>query len=230
LDPNSKEEPPTPTPTPTPVKFPSVVKMSYTDTEYEAVLQQSNPNKYYETLKRSIRAKFKPSDMSELSEAGKPTRPLPLSILISPFNEPYFNLAIEDFFVKSLVALGESPDAPQTPLHLLFLYENEPCVVIGKHQNPYAEIREEVLNGDSKLKIVRRQTGGGAVYQDYNTAIFSFISYLPNSSSKGIDQETLVKNQQILLRAFNYLGVRNVELSGRNDILMNGKKVVKLTK
>ena len=82
--------------------------------------------------------------------------------LISKSSNPYFNLAMEDYFLKN-----------SNEEHF-FIYINEPCVVVGKHQNLLSEINLQfTLNNN--IKLARRISGGGTVYQDSNNLNFSFI-------------------------------------------------------
>ena len=120
--------------------------------------------------------------------------------------DPYLNLAIEEYLYKKSYE------------EVFILWQNDPCVVIGKNQNPYAEINLNIAN-DNNIKIVRRITGGGAVYHDLGNLNYTFIS---PSHKQGIDFKYFTLP---ILSALNSLGVK-AELSGRNDlILSNGKKI-----
>lgn len=128
-------------------------------------------------------------------------------IIESKFNNPFFNLAAEEFF------LNNNPEGVQT----LFLWRNEPTIVVGKHQNPWVECDVSALERDN-IHLARRKSGGGAVYQDLGNSIFTFLS--PNTS---FDKE---RNNSILIDSLELLGVTGkCEVSGRNDITCDGKKV-----
>ncbi|MBR1977150.1 lipoate--protein ligase family protein, partial [bacterium] len=96
---------------------------------------------------------------------------------------------------------------------LLFLWENDKTIVIGKNQNPYSECDVELCQNEG-VKIARRITGGGAVYHSKGNLNFSFI--LPKKYSKD-------DSFQILLNALAQIRIK-AELSGRNDVLYDGKK------
>ncbi|HPZ16343.1 MAG TPA: lipoate--protein ligase [Sphaerochaeta sp.] len=98
---------------------------------------------------------------------------------------------------------------------ILYLWENDPCIVIGRYQNPWAECNLAKMEEDG-VALVRRQSGGGAVYHDRGTLIFTFIG------DKG--SATREENFDLLLTALASLGLE-CERSGRNDITLDGKKV-----
>jgi lipoate-protein ligase A len=83
-------------------------------------------------------------------------------LLISPFHDPYLNLALEGRFLEELPRDEE----------ILFLYTNTPSVVIGRFQNPWKESRPSRLG---ETALVRRESGGGTVYHDRGNLNFSFI-------------------------------------------------------
>jgi lipoate-protein ligase A len=127
------------------------------------------------------------------------------SLLCSSSN-PYFNLATEDYFLKN------------SNEELFFIYINEPCIVVGKHQNLLSEINLQfVLNNN--IKLVRRISGGGTVYQDFNNLNFSFIHNCPNP-----DKINFEKFTSPVLEALKDLGL-DVEFSGRHDLLIESKKI-----
>jgi lipoate-protein ligase A len=72
-----------------------------------------------------------------------------MKILVSPFQNPYLNLALEDFFLRE-----QRGDLP-----LLFFYVNRPCVVLGRFQNPWLESNLSYL-AKNDLWLVRRQSFG----------------------------------------------------------------------
>jgi len=119
--------------------------------------------------------------------------------------DPYLNLAIEEYLFRN-----ESED-------VFMLWQNEPTVVIGKNQNAYTEINMDVLN-EKGIKIARRITGGGAVYHDGGNLNYTFIS--SEKSEKGIDFEYFTRP---IVLALESIGIK-AELSGRNDLLTDGKK------
>ncbi|MBD7965551.1 lipoate--protein ligase [Fictibacillus norfolkensis] len=122
--------------------------------------------------------------------------------------DPRVNLAIEEFALKHL-------DINET--YLLF-YINEPSIIIGKNQNTVEEINADYVR-DEGIHVVRRLSGGGAVYHDLGNLNFSFIT-----KDDGNSFHDFKKFTDPVVKALNKLGV-NAELSGRNDILADGKKI-----
>ncbi|MEK6909205.1 MAG: lipoate--protein ligase [Nanoarchaeota archaeon] len=125
--------------------------------------------------------------------------------LISETHDPFFNLATEDWIFKDM----------STEEHILFLWRNNKTVVIGRNQNPWAECNINKL-GENKVNLVRRQSGGGAVFQDLGNTNFTFLS-----SRSEYDRK---RNFDIIIRALEKFGIK-AEQSGRNDILVDGKKI-----
>ncbi len=97
---------------------------------------------------------------------------------------------------------------------ILYLWQNDKTVVIGKNQNPLAECNLPEMKKDG-IKLARRLSGGGAVYHDAGNLNFTFISAdEPNAERR---------NMKIICRACKTAGI-DVECSGRNDITADGKK------
>lgn len=130
--------------------------------------------------------------------------------MISIRNEcknPHFNLALEEYAVKYL---DPSED-------YVILWQNEPSVIIGRNQNTIEEINSKYIN-ENKINVVRRLSGGGAVYHDLGNLNFTFIVK---------NQKDVVSNFKIFTEpVINALRALNVqaEFSGRNDITIDGKK------
>ncbi|WP_421384103.1 lipoate--protein ligase [Bacillus salacetis] len=122
--------------------------------------------------------------------------------------DPRINLAIEEYALKNL-------DINET--YLLF-YINEPSIIIGKNQNTIEEINTEYVEAQ-KLHVVRRLSGGGAVYHDLGNLNFSFIT-----KDDGESFHNFQKFTEPVIKALKKLGV-NAELSGRNDIEAEGRKI-----
>ncbi|WP_144554831.1 lipoate--protein ligase [Bacillus sp. X1(2014)] len=122
--------------------------------------------------------------------------------------DPQINLAIEEYALKNL-------DINET--YLLF-YINEPSIIIGKNQNTIEEINTEYVEGNG-IKVVRRLSGGGAVYHDLGNLNFSFIT-----KDDGESFHNFRKFTEPVVTALKKLGV-NAELSGRNDIEVGGRKI-----
>ncbi|MFK2825843.1 lipoate--protein ligase [Bacillus sp. B190/17] len=123
-------------------------------------------------------------------------------------NDPRVNLAIEEYAVKYL-DINES--------YLLF-YINEPSIIIGKNQNTIEEINVDYVE-ENHIHIVRRLSGGGAVYHDLGNLNFSFIT-----KDDGDSFHNFKKFTEPVVKALNKLGLE-AELSGRNDIIAKGYKI-----
>ncbi len=122
--------------------------------------------------------------------------------------DPQINLAIEEYALKNL-------DINET--YLLF-YINEPSIIIGKNQNTIEEINTNYVE-DNNIRVVRRLSGGGAVYHDTGNLNFSFITRDDGESFHNFQKFT-----EPVIKALHRIGV-DAELSGRNDITANGKKI-----
>lgn len=100
----------------------------------------------------------------------------------------------------------------------LLFYINQPSIIIGKNQNTIEEINTDYVEENGVI-VVRRLSGGGAVYHDLNNLNFSFLT-----KDDGNSFHNYKKFTQPVVDALAKLGV-NAELSGRNDILAEGRKV-----
>lgn len=119
--------------------------------------------------------------------------------------DPYMNHAIEEYVLKNF-----DEDC-------FMLWRNDPCILIGKHQNTLSEINIDYVN-NHKLPVVRRVTGGGTIFNDLGNLNFTFISN--NSDNRFADFE---KFTYPIIQALKKLSI-NAELSGRNDLTIDGKK------
>lgn len=123
--------------------------------------------------------------------------------------DPRINLAIEEYVLYNMDIDKDD---------FLLFYINQPSIIIGKNQNTIEEINTDYVE-DHGIIVVRRLSGGGAVYHDLNNLNFSFLT-----KDDGDSFNNYKKFTQPVVDALAKLGV-NAELSGRNDILAEGRKV-----
>lgn len=131
-----------------------------------------------------------------------------MQFLVNKSTNPFFNLALEEYLLKN-VDIRED---------YFILWQNEPTIVIGKHQNTLKEINMNFVK-DNNINVVRRNSGGGAVYHDLGNINFTFITKY--------DEKHLLDFKTFTNPVVYSLGKLNVkaELSGRNDILIDGRKI-----
>jgi lipoate-protein ligase A len=122
--------------------------------------------------------------------------------------DPTLNLALEEYALNMF---------PSDEDYLLF-YINEPSIIIGKNQNTVEEINAAYVK-EHGIHVVRRLSGGGAVYHDLGNLNFSFIT---NDDGKSFHNYR--KFTEPVVQALHKLGV-NAELTGRNDIQVGERKI-----
>ncbi|MCJ7840400.1 lipoate--protein ligase [Lederbergia sp. NSJ-179] len=122
--------------------------------------------------------------------------------------DPRINLAIEEYALKHL-------DINQD--YLLF-YINEPSIIIGKNQNTIEEINTDYVEKNG-IHVVRRLSGGGAVYHDLGNLNFSFIT-----KDEGDSFLNFKKFTEPVVKALKKLGVQ-AEMKGRNDLVVGERKI-----
>ena len=119
---------------------------------------------------------------------------------------PYYNLAFEEYVL-----------CHRTQGDYLLLWQNDNTIVVGQNQNTEAEINRAFVE-QHHINVVRRSTGGGAVYHDLGNLNYSFITDV------GDDGISIRRFTEPVVAALRSLGL-NAEASGRNDILVEGRKV-----
>lgn len=125
-------------------------------------------------------------------------------IVRSASYNPWFNLALEEHLLKS-VGLDEV---------ILYLWQNQGTVVIGRNQNAWRQCRCRELEADGK-KLARRLSGGGAVFHDLGNLNFTFLI-----EGKHYNLE---RQLEVILQAVREQGIK-AEFTGRNDLTVAGKK------
>lgn len=124
------------------------------------------------------------------------------------FTDPRVNLALEEYCLRHKELTGD---------YLLF-YINEPSIIIGRNQNTIEEINADYVR-ENGVHVVRRVSGGGAVYHDLGNLNFSFLTRYARSFFHNFRKFT-----EPVIAALGAMGVA-AELTGRNDILAGGRKI-----
>lgn len=122
--------------------------------------------------------------------------------------DPHVNLALEEHLLRRV-------DLPED---LLLFYINEPSIIIGRNQNTLEEINKDYVEAHG-IHVVRRLSGGGAVYHDLGNLNFSFLTRNARENFQNFKKFTAP-----VIAVLNHLGVP-AELGGRNDILAEGRKI-----
>lgn len=123
-------------------------------------------------------------------------------------HDPRVNLAIETYLLQEL----------KTEEPILLFYINEPSIIIGRNQNTIEEINLDYVQ-DKQIHVVRRLSGGGAVYHDFGNLNYSFI--MPDDGNSFRD---FAKFTQPIIEALHELGVSGAQLKGRNDLVIEDRK------
>ncbi len=123
-------------------------------------------------------------------------------VFYRPFTDPYFNIAAEEYFVKHAVD------------DICMIWISEPSVIIGKHQNAFAEINYPYVL-KNHIPVIRRISGGGAVYHDTGNVNFTFIQKIKPGFPVDFAQFT-----SVIIRFMKSLGI--VATSNRRNSLFAG--------
>ncbi|MGA3392045.1 lipoate--protein ligase [Lactiplantibacillus pentosus] len=118
------------------------------------------------------------------------------------------NLATEQYLMNNV-----DFDEP-----LVLFYYEEPCIIVGRNQNTLEEINADYVR-EHHITVTRRLSGGGAVYQDLGNLCFSFV--VDSDSQEFGDFKTFTKP---IIDALHDMGAMTATVSGRNDLLVDGKK------
>lgn len=121
--------------------------------------------------------------------------------------DPRTNIALETYLVENRLT-----DQP-----LLLFYINEPSIIIGRNQNTVEEVNQRYVE-EHGIHVVRRMSGGGAVYHDLGNFSYCFIQ-----EEHGPARDFSVFTRPVI-EALHQMGVTGARLEGRNDLLIDGKK------
>ncbi|HEN2579470.1 TPA: lipoate--protein ligase [Streptococcus agalactiae] len=130
-----------------------------------------------------------------------------MKYIVNTSNDPTYNVALEAYAFQKLTDIDE----------IFILWINEPAIIIGRHQNTIQEINKEFIDKNG-IHVVRRLSGGGAVYHDLNNLNYTIISN--NTQEGAFDFQTFSKP---VIDTLAKLGVK-AEFTGRNDLEINGQK------
>ena len=121
------------------------------------------------------------------------------------YTNPYFNIAAEEYVLRELTD------------DVFMLWRNNPCIIVGKHQNTLAEINIDYVTRHD-IPVVRRITGGGTVFHDLGNLNFTFVQ-----NGKPEDLVNFRKFTEPIIEVLRNLGVE-AKFEGRNDLTVKGKK------
>ena len=127
--------------------------------------------------------------------------------IIEDYIDPYYNLATEEHLFRN------------SDKEIIRLWRNNNTIVVGRNQNTLSEINYEYVI-QNNINVVRRLTGGGAVYHDLGNLNYTFIEQYRDGMNS---DQMFRKFTAPIIEALNSIGV-NAKLEGRNDLLIDGKK------
>ena len=127
---------------------------------------------------------------------------------ISKTHDTAFNIAMEEYCFKKLKDEDE----------IFLLWINEPSIIVGKYQNTIEEINTEYTR-EKGIHVIRRISGGGAVYHDLNNLNYTIIS----NRDKGQEGFNFKEFSKPIIETLAELGVK-AEFTGRNDLEIDGQK------
>lgn len=152
-----------------------------------------------------------------------------MKLFISDSDNPFFNLALEEWAVKNFDASSED---------LMILYINKPSVVLGRNQNIFEEVNLKYCR-ENLIEVCRRVSGGGTVFHDYGNLNWTIVSKMDNSKvnsyyyfASHLIEFLKTKNLKAYLNKRNGIEVNGLKISGqaqftnRKNILSHGTLLV----
>ncbi len=130
-----------------------------------------------------------------------------MRVVMNPGTNPYFNVALDSWLVR---------EAPADEDYVM-LWQNRPAVIIGRYQNTHQEVHIDYADAHD-IAIVRRMSGGGAVYHDMGNLNFSMVVSTEDQPFNDFQRFT-----RPVVETLAHYGVV-AELTGRNDVTLDGKK------
>lgn len=204
-----------------------------TDVRFKSSLAAAFQARYFRHLIapawcKSSHRSYATTTSDPLLDIAQHTKLNPVTIFHSRSDDPYYNLAVENYLLKN-----SDPNS-----RILFTYVNRPCVVIGRNQNPWLEcniarIQQGLYNYktgqfEGSADIVRRRSGGGTVVHDPGNLCFSFI--VPNDKDFTRDKHALMivdalnayvpKNDLAEQDAIYKEHENNIQVNARHDIVL----------
>lgn len=128
-----------------------------------------------------------------------------MTLVLNNCTDPYYNMAFDEWCLEHY-----KDDT------FFYLWRNRPSVILGCNQDVAHEIEVEYCR-DKGINIVRRCTGGGAVYHDLGNINFSFIGSANNLNF--VDE-----SKHLIIKALSSFGINAITTSS-NDIFVDNKKI-----
>ena len=129
-----------------------------------------------------------------------------MRLLLNTQTDPAYNLALEELL------------ASESREETLMLWRNDNAIIVGRNQNTAAEIDADFVR-ENHIQVVRRMTGGGAVYHDLGN-----INYTIIAPGRQLEHEAFSRNATVIVKVLNSYGL-DAGFQGRNDILLDGRKI-----
>lgn len=138
------------------------------------------------------------------------TKDIKKSVFISQSEDIFTNLALEDWMYRNFDFKNQQ---------VLMLWRNNPCVVIGRNQNPWIEANIPYLNNNNEkgIPLARRNSGGGTVYHDRGNLNLTFFTARDDYNRK--------RNLELITRAIFREYAVKIDISSREDLLIRNSKV-----